>query len=150
MQKESSPESIIEKLPDDRREAMNQLRKVIKKNLSKEFSECVNYGMISYVIPHSVYPKGYHCDPSLPLPFVSIASQKNNISLYHMGIYADKKLLDWFTDEYKKQIKSKLDMGKSCIRFKKPENIPYELIGRLIARMDAKKWITIYEKNLAR
>jgi hypothetical protein len=106
--------------------------------------------MIGYVVPHSVYPAGYHCDPKLPLPFMSIASQKNFIALYHMGIYADQNLLDWFVGEYSKIIKTKIDMGKSCIRFKKPEQIPYELIGELTKKMTSKEWIELYETKLKR
>ena len=103
--------------------------------------------MIGYVVPHSIYPAGYHCDPKLPLPFLGLASQKNNISFYHMGIYADPKLLDWFTKNYAKEVTSKLDMGKSCIRFKKPEQIPFKLIGELVSKMTVKDWIALYEKN---
>jgi len=137
----------LDSLPDDRKEIINQLRKVINKNLPKGFSEIMNYGMIGYVVPHSIYPAGYHCDPKLPLPFLGLASQKNNISFYHMGIYADPKLLDWFTKNYAKEVTSKLDMGKSCIRFKKPEQIPFKLIGELVSKMTVKDWIALYEKN---
>ena len=137
----------VESLPDDRKEIINQLRKVINKNLPKGFSEIMNYGMIGYVVPHSLYPAGYHCDPKLPLPFLGLASQKNNISFYHMGIYADPKLLDWFTKNYAKDVTGKLDMGKSCIRFKKPEKIPFKLIGELVSKMTVKEWIALYEKN---
>jgi hypothetical protein len=98
------------------------------------------------VVPHSLYPAGYHCNPEQPLPFISIASQKNFIALYHMGIYADKKLLEWFTKEYPKHSQTKLDMGKSCIRFKKPEQIPFQLIGELVSKMTPKDWIATYEK----
>jgi hypothetical protein len=99
-----------------------------------------------WVVPHSVYPAGYHCDPKLPLPFLSVASQKASINIYHMGIYADEQLLNWFTSEYPKHTKAKLDMGKSCMRFKKPEDIPYQLIGELAKKMSAKEWIALYEK----
>jgi hypothetical protein len=137
----------VESLPEDRKEIINQLRKVINKNLPKGFSEIMNYGMIGYVVPHSIYPAGYHCDPKLPLPFMGLASQKNNISFYHMGIYADPKLLDWFTKNHAKEVSSKLDMGKSCIRFKKAEQIPFKLIGELVSKMTVKDWIALYEKN---
>lgn len=123
-----------------------ELRKVIAKNLPKGFSETMAYGMIAYVVPHSLYPDGYHCDPKTPLPFINIASQKNFIAVYHMGIYADKKLLDWFSKEYPKHSKTKLDMGKSCIRFKKPDQIPFKLIGELASKMTVKEWIALYEK----
>jgi uncharacterized protein YdhG (YjbR/CyaY superfamily) len=145
--KAGTVEAYISELPADRQEAINTLRKIIKKNLPKGFSECMNYGMIGYVVPHSLYPKGYHCDPKLPLPFLGLASQKNAISFYHMGIYADTKLLDWFTKEYPKRSTAKLDMGKSCIRFKKPEQIPYDLIGELCSKMSPADWIKLYEKN---
>lgn len=148
--KADSPEHYIEQLPEDRKEAMQKLRKVILKNLSKEFTEIISYGMIGYVVPHSVFPAGYHCDPKLPLPFMSIASQKNFVAVYHMGIYADKKLMEWFVGEYSKRSNAKLDMGKSCIRFKKTDQIPFELIGELAGKMSAKEWIKLYEKNIKR
>jgi Domain of unknown function (DU1801) len=108
----------------------------------------MSYGMLGYVVPHSVYPDGYHCNPKTPLPFMNLASQKNFIAVYHMGVYAKKELLDWFVLEYPKYCKHKLDMGKSCIRFKKTEDIPYKLIGELTAKMSAEEWIDIYEKNI--
>lgn len=148
--KAASPDDYINELPADRVAPMKKLRSVIKKNLPKGFEERMSYGMIGYVVPHSKYPSGYHCDPKLPLPFMSIASQKNFFALYHMGIYADEKLLDWFTKEYPKHSSAKLDMGKSCIRFKKPEHIPYELIGDLVKKMDVDAWIALYEKALKR
>ncbi|PKL79200.1 MAG: hypothetical protein CVV25_08870 [Ignavibacteriae bacterium HGW-Ignavibacteriae-4] len=144
----NSPEEYISKLPDDRKEAMTKLRKTIKDNLPKGFKEVMSYGMIGYVVPHTLYPDGYHCSPELPLPFLSIASQKNFVALYHMGIYADKELLDWFVAEYPKYVKTKLDMGKSCIRFKKVETIPFDLIAELCTKMTAQQWINLYEKNL--
>lgn len=143
-----SPQEYIDTLPDDRKKAMSDLRKVILKNLPKGFKEEMSYGMLGYVVPHSLYPAGYHCDPKLPLPFLSIASQKNFVAVYHMGMYADIKLLDWFTKEYAKHSKTKLDMGKSCIRFKKVDHIPYELIGELAGKMTPEEWIAIYEKEL--
>jgi uncharacterized protein YdhG (YjbR/CyaY superfamily) len=124
-----NPEQYVDQLPDDRKEAIGKLRKSILDNLPEGFVETVSYGMIGYVVPHSIYPKGYHCDPKLPLPFMNIASQKNYIALYHMGIYGNKKLLDWFVNEYVLSFKSKPDMGKGCFRFKKPDRIPYQLIG---------------------
>ena len=148
--KAATPEEYIKNLPDDRKTAVKKLRKIILKNLPKGFTECMNYGMLGYVIPHSLYPGGYHCDPRQPVPFMNIASQKNFIAVYHMGVYADKKLLDWFTKEYAKQSKTKLDMGKSCIRFKKIDQIPYKLIGELAGKMTPKKWIAVYEKNIRR
>ena len=143
----TTPTAYVDSLPEDRKKAMNELRKVILKNLPKGFQEEMSYGMIGYVIPHTLYPAGYHCKPELPLPFLNIASQKNFIAVYHMGMYADKKQLDWFTAEFPKHSKAKLDMGKSCIRFKKPEQIPFELIGELTSKMTVKEWIALYEKN---
>jgi uncharacterized protein YdhG (YjbR/CyaY superfamily) len=140
-------EAYLEELPEDRKDAINKLRKEIKKHLPKGFSETIGYGMIGYVVPHSLYPKGYHCDPKLPLPFMSIASQKNFIAVYHMGVYADKKLFDWFTNTYAKEVPGKLDMGKSCIRFKKPEAIPFNLIGELAGKLTVDEWINLYESH---
>jgi uncharacterized protein YdhG (YjbR/CyaY superfamily) len=143
--KATTAEDYIKELPRERQEAISKLRNIIKKKLPKGFSEGMGYGMIGYVVPHSIYPAGYHCDPKLPLPFMNIASQKNFIAVYHMGVYADPKLLKWFTDEYAKAGVGKLDMGKSCIRFKKPENIPYKLIGELASRLTPHQWIEKYE-----
>ena len=148
--KASSPEEYISKVPADRKEAITKLRQTILKNLPKGFSEGMNYGMIGYFVPHSLYPAGYHCDPKQPLPFMNIASQKNFIAVYHMGMYAKKELLDWFTKEYPKHTNKKLDMGKSCLRFKKVEDIPYKLIGELTKKMSAEEWIKIYEENFKR
>ncbi|MNK01952.1 hypothetical protein D3C87_197680 [compost metagenome] len=146
----TTPEQLIANSPEERREAINKLRNTILDNLPDGFEECINYGMISYVVPHSAYPAGYHCDPKLPLPFLSFASQKNFIALYHMGLYADPELLEWFVSEYQEVSKTKLDMGKSCIRFKKPEQIPLELIGKLVSKMSPENWISVYEKALKR
>jgi uncharacterized protein YdhG (YjbR/CyaY superfamily) len=146
----TTPEQYINELPADRKEAITQLRNTILKNLPKGFKETMSYGMLGYVVPHEIYPAGYHCDPKLPLPFASIASQKNFIAFYHMGVYAMPELLKWFTTEYAKQSPAKLDMGKSCIRFKKPEHIPYNLIGELIKKVSVKDWIKIYEENVKR
>jgi hypothetical protein len=145
--KAKTPEEYINKLPEERKEAIKKLRKVILKNLPKGFKEMIGYGMIRYAVPHSIYPDGYHCDPKQPLPFMGIASQKNHISFYHMGIYSDKKLFEWFLKEYTKISKSKPDMGKSCVRFRKAENIPYELIGKLTAKITPQEWIKIYSKS---
>lgn len=147
--KATNPEAYIEELPEDRKECITKLRKVILDNLPEGFEEVMSYGMLGYVVPHSLYPNGYHCSPQLPLPFVNLASQKAHIAVYHSGIYASPELLDWFTKEYPKHSKLKLNMGKSCIRFKKPEHIPYELIGELMTKMTPEEWIALYEKNLA-
>jgi len=137
----------IQALPEERRVVIEKLQMLFKKNLPKGFEEQLSYGMIGYVVPHKIYPDGYHCDPKLPLPFLAMASQKNFIAIYHMGIYAKPELLNWFVEEYPKHCKSKLDMGKSCIRFKKMEDIPYNLIAELAKKMTVQDWISIYEKN---
>ena len=143
----ATPDEYYDQLPEDRKEAMIKLRKEIKKNIPKGFTEGMGYGLVGWHVPHSIYPAGYHCDPKLPLPFLGLASQKNFIAVYHMGIYADPKLLEWFTTEYAKQVKGKLDMGKSCIRFKKPENIPFKLIGELAGKMTVAEWVRLYESE---
>jgi len=143
----NTPAEYIKQLPPDRQKAIKKLRAVVRKNLPKGFKEEMNYNMLGYVVPHSIYPDGYHCDTSKPLPFMNIASQKNFVALYHMGLYSDKKLYKWFVDEYKKQVDTKLDMGKSCIRFKKLDNIPYELLGELSSKISVDEWIKIYEKS---
>lgn len=140
-------DEYIKELPDDRRMTIQKLRDSINSNLKGPYEETISYGMIAYVVPKSVYPSGYHCNPELPLPFINLASQKNFIALYHMGMYAKGNLLDWFLAEYPKHCKSKLDMGKSCIRFKKMNEIPYSLIGELIAKMSTDQWIECYELN---
>lgn len=140
----------LKELPADRKAAMVKLRQVIKKNLPKGFAEGMGYGMMGYDVPFSIYPAGYHCPPRQPLPFMGIASQKHFIALYHMGMYADPKLLKWFTTEYKKRVPGRLDMGKSCIRFKKLDQIPFELIGELAGKMTVADWIKLYEAALKR
>jgi len=144
----SSPEEYIAELPQERKTPLSLLRKAILENLPQGFEETMSYGMIGYVVPHSIYPSGYHCSPELPLPFMNIASQKNFIALYHSGIYADKELSDWFVKEYPKYVKTKLDMGKSCIRFKKFDTIPYSLIEELCQKMTVESYITLYENAL--
>jgi len=139
---------ILTNVPFDRVEPFNQLHQVIIDNLPKGFEPAISYGFLGYVVPHSLYPNGYHCKPSEPLPFAGIASQKNSINFYHMGLYANQELLDWFLKEYPKHSKQRLDMGKSCIRFKKFEEIPYKLIGELMKQMSVKEWINIYETNV--
>lgn len=141
----TSPEQYINEAPEDRREALEKLRTTILENLPKGFQEGMGYGMIGYSVPHEIYPAGYHCDPKTPLPFMSFASQKNSINFYHMGIYADKQLYDWFVAEFPKHSKKKLDMGKSCMRFKKVEDIPFELLGELSKKMTPEQWISLYE-----
>lgn len=148
--KASTPEQYVNELPAERKEAFSQLRNTILKNLPKGFEECINYGMIGYVVPHSIYPPGYHCDPKLPLPFVGLANQKGAITFYHMALYGDTELMTWFQEEYPKHSKHKLDMGKSCVRFKKVDDIPYQLIGNLMKKIKPKDWITFYESHFKR
>lgn len=138
-------DEILVNLPEDRVEPFNKLHEVIIQNLPKGFEASMSYGGLGYVVPHSLYPAGYHCKPSEPLPFAGLASQKGSINFYHMGIYSDPKLLEWFVAEYPKHSKQKPDMGKSCIRFKKMEEIPYKLIGELMQKMSVKDWIDTYE-----
>lgn len=143
--KAATPEEYVSEIADDKHEAFIQLRKTILENLPRGFEEEMSYGMIGYVVPFSIYPKGYHTKDKLPLPFLALAAQKNFIALYHMGIYANQSLLKWFTDEYPKHSKLKLDMGKGCIRFKNVSHIPYALIGELVKKMGVDEWIGLYE-----
>jgi uncharacterized protein YdhG (YjbR/CyaY superfamily) len=146
--KATTVDQYLSEVPYERQEAINKLRKVILKNLPKGFKEGMGYGNIGYFVPHAIYPAGYHCNPKDPLPFAGLASQKNSINFYHMGIYTDPKLMKWFMDEYAKTGLGKLDMGKSCMRFKKPENIPYALIGELMSKITVDDWIAMYESVL--
>ncbi|MBD1398064.1 DUF1801 domain-containing protein [Pontibacter sp. JH31] len=146
----STPELYLAELPEERQHIMTALRDVIRENLPAGFEEVMSYGMLGYAVPHTLYPAGYHCDPKQPLPFMSIASQKRHIAVYHMGMYADEKLLDWFKEEYSKHSNTKLDMGKSCIRFKKPEQVPLALIGELASKMTPQEWVQVYESQIKR
>ena len=143
-------DDYIKELPDERQTAVKKLRAIIKKNLPKGFNEEMGYGMIGYVVPHSIYPAGYQTTPKLPLPFMNLASQKNFIALHHLGLYADNKLLDWFVKEYDNAGVGKLDMGKGCVRFKKLDKIPYQLIGELVSKVSVENWIKIYEEKIKR
>ena len=143
--KANNIKEYLQNIPEERKEVFDKLMKTVRENIPKGFSEELSYGIPAWVVPHSLYPKGYHCSPELPLPFVSVASQKNFIALYHMGIYATPDLLNWFIKEYPKHSKRKLDMGKSCIRFKKMDDIPFELIGGLMQKMSPQDWIEKYE-----
>jgi hypothetical protein len=140
----TTPEAYLESLPDERRPIITALREVILKNLPKGFEEQMSYGMLGWVVPHSRYPAGYHCDPKLPLPFLNLASQKNHISLYHSALY-EGELLNWFRAEWPKHSSKKLDMGKCCVRFKKPEDVPVALIGQLVSKVTPQQWIDYYE-----
>ncbi len=140
----------VNSLPNERLIVINKLRQTIVNNLPNGFEETMGYGMLAYVVPFKRYPQGYHCDPKLPLPFINLASQKNFIALYHAGIYADKSLFDWFVKEYDKHCTTKLDMGKSCIRFKNISKIPYELIAELVKKLTVNQWISLYEKGISK
>lgn len=140
-------EEYISQIPENQREAIILLRKSILENIPHGFAEQMNYGMIGYVVPHSIYPKGYHCEPQLPLPFLGLAAQKNFVAFYHMGIYANPDLFNWFTTEFPKRSKLKLDMGKSCMRFKNGSLIPHEFIGELVQKMTVESWIELYESR---
>ena len=143
-------EKYLSELPEDRKLPMINLRNIIKYNIPDGFEEVMSYGMIGYVVPHSVYPNGYHCNPKLPLPYINIGSQKNFIVLHHLGIYGNNEILDWFVAEYPKHAKHKLDMGKGCVRFKKINEIPYKLIEELINKISLEKYIAQYEENIKR
>jgi len=146
--KANSPEDYIRQLPEERQPVISNIRKIILENIPKGFEEQMSYGMLGYVVPHSIYPDGYHCDTKLPLPFINLASQKNFVALYHSGIYADPNLHDWFVKEYSKHCKRNLDMGKSCVRFKSMDDIPYDLIKELCTKMTVDDWVALYEKNV--
>ncbi len=146
--KANSVEEYLEAVPEERREAFKKLRQTIVDHIPDGFEECINYGMIGYVVPLSTYPAGYHVTPDAPLPFCNIGLQKNFIGFYHSGIYASTEMTDWFVSEYKKAAKYKLDMGKSCVRLKRVDDIPYELIGELMEKITVDDWIRIYEANL--
>lgn len=146
----STPDAYLDSLPEDRRKALAKLRAVIKENLPPGFEEIISYGMIGLVVPHSLYPAGYHCDAKQPLPFMGLASQKNHLAVYHMGLYAMPELLEWFTERWSAVSTRKLDMGKSCIRLKKPEDIPYGLFGELAAKLTPEQWIAAYEAGIKR
>ena len=148
MGKPQTVEDYFNALAEDRRGAMETLRSSIRANLPSGFEEVLNYGQPSWVVPHSLYEAGYHVNPDLPLPFLSIASQKSHIGVYHMGIYASSSLMDWFVGKYPKHCKTRLDMGKSCIRFKKADDIPNDLIGELCGKMSAVEWIQLYEEQI--
>ena len=141
-------QQYIDELEGPRKPEFLELRKVIVDNLPKGFEECIGYGMIGYVVPHSIYPAGYHCTPQLPLPFLNLVMRKDIITFYHMVLYSDEKLLDWFKDEYSQLTSLKLDMGKSCVRFKKSSDIPFALIGALMQKVSVEDWVLIYEEKL--
>lgn len=143
-----SPDEYVANLEPSRQDIIAKIRQVLLENLPEGFEEGISYGMLGYYVPHSIYPAGYHCAPKDPLPFIGLASQKSHIGLYHMGLYASPEDLAWFQTRWKDFSAKKLDMGKSCIRFKKAEDVPLDLIKELVGRMTVDKWIDIYEKNV--
>ncbi len=146
----TSPSDYISKLPEERSTAVSRLRNIFNTHLPKGFEECMSYGMIGWVVPHSLYAQGYHVNPKLPLPFINLASQKNFVAVYHSGIYANPELMRWFKAEYAQRVKTKLDMGKSCIRLKKMEHIPFELFSELATKMTVEEWVKRYKKQVKR
>lgn len=143
-------DEILRNLPEERLVPFNKLHEVIIKNLPEGFEPAISYGMLGYIVPHSIYPAGYHCKPTEPLPFAAIANQKNSINFYHSGIYVKPELYEWFVNEFSKHSQQKLDIGKSCIRFKKLDDIPFHLIGELMTKITVQEWIDCYEKNIKR
>ncbi len=141
-------QAYINSIPEDKKKHFLKLRETISSNIPKGFEEQLVYGMIGFVVPKTIYPKGYHCNLKLPLPFISIANQKNFIALYHMGIYMMPELLNWFVNEFSKRSDQKLDMGKSCIRFKNVDKIPLELIVELVKKVSVEDWIQTFELNV--
>lgn len=146
--KANTIEEYLENIQEDRKPIINQIRDTVNQNIPDGFHECLNYGMLGWVVPHEIYPDGYHCNQKLPLPFMNLASQKNHIGFYHSGIYASPELMKWFTNEFTKHSDRKLDMGKSCIRFKKPEHVPLDLLAELVSKMTTDDWISLYEQNI--
>lgn len=141
-------ENYINSIPEERKESLLKILNLLENHLPNGFEAQTQYSMPSYVVPHSLFPDGYHCNPKEPLPFISVASQKNFIALYHMGLYANPELYQWFVAEYPKHSKYKLDMGKSCIRFKKIDDIPYNLLEMLFKKMTPQDWIQLYTENI--
>lgn len=139
-------EEILAQVDAERNSVFRQLHETIVAHLPKGFEAGMSYGGLGYVVPHSLYPEGYHCKPSEPLPFAGISAQKGSINLYHMGLYASEPLMKWFVAEYPKHSNRKLDMGKSCVRFKRNDDIPFSLVGELMTKISAQEWITLYEK----
>lgn len=142
-----SIKDYISKIPEERQAVFKELFDTVSNSLPEGFSQGSSYGMIGWGVPLETYPAGYHCAPGTPLPFISIASQKNFIAFYHMGMYAKPDLLDWFVSEFPRHSKRKLDMGKSCVRFKRTDEIPMELLAELCKKMSVQEWIDCYEEN---
>lgn len=141
----STPDEYISLLPPERQEVIQRMREVIRGHIPSDFEETVQYGILGWAVPLSIYPAGYHTTGE-PLPFLGIAAQKNFYALYHMGLYEGEDLLEWFQSEYEQRMGRKLDAGKSCLRFKKPEHVPYELIGELAEKISATDFARSYAK----
>jgi len=141
-------QDYLDGLPAERRPVIEQLRREILDNLPDGFEETIGYGMLAYVVPKSIYPAGYKAKPSQPLPLVALASQKSHIAVYHMVIYMQPELLNWFKESYAKLNIGKADIGKSCIRFKNPAKIPYRLIGELSRKVSVDEYIKLYEGQI--
>lgn len=143
-----SVKEYIDTLPVDRKKVVSEIRKVINKNIPKGFRESVASNMIMWSVPHTAYPPGYHCDPSKPLMLMCLSATKGGISLHHMGLYGSGPLLNWFQGEWPKHSARKIDMGKACVRFKKLEDVPLDLIGELVTKLSPQKWVEVYERAL--
>jgi len=141
-------DEYIDKVPEERKKAFIKLLASIRKNIPKGFQEAMNYGMIGFVVPHSLYPAGYHCNPKDPLPFIGLASQKHSINFYHLGLYQSQELMQWFVGEYQKVARHKIAMGKSCVRFKYVDEIPYGAIEKLVKKISVMQWIKLYEGTI--
>lgn len=145
---EARVEAYLAALPPERQGPVRRLRDSVAAALPAGFQECLQYGMPSWVVPHALYPAGYHCKPSEPLPFLALASQKASVNVYPMALYADAALLAWFQAEHAKASPRKLDMGKSCVRYSKPEHIPFALWAELAARLTPAQWVALYEAEV--
>ena len=141
-------QEYVAAVPEGKAAHFRKLRSTIKRSLPKGFREVMSYGMIGYVVPHALYPAGYHCNPAEPLPFMGLASQKGAITFYHMGLYSNRELMEWFLKKYAALARHKIDIGKSCIRFKYWDEIPYDAIGELVRRIGVRQWIREYEAKL--
>ncbi len=148
LSKAETPQQYLDQLAEQQKDPITNLRNIIVKNLPLGFTEILNYGMIGYVVPHSIYPNGYHCNPKKPLPFMALAAQKKHISIHHLGIYASETLTEWLKAAYTKEYDGSLDIGKGCIRFKYSDYIPLNLIGQLAAKLTVENWIEIYEREI--
>jgi hypothetical protein len=146
----STPDEYIASLPDDRKAAVSAIRDAVNSSLPEGFKECIAYGMIGWVVPHEIYPPGYHCNPKLPLGYMNLASKKGHIALHCLSLYGSEKLLAWFQKEWPKHTSYKLDMGKGCVRFKKFDDLPLKLISELAAKLTTQQWIDICEQAIKR